>query len=124
MKGKRTDIETKAKVIAQKINNPDLSTRDIEEKTWVGKSTVARFLNADLGQIGTQSERIANLYDRNEILQSLADERIQKALENWEENIRLSELITLRDSTFKQNAVIGLPKKEWDKENKTVIIQI
>jgi hypothetical protein len=32
-KGKRTDSETRAKIIEAKINNPDLSSRDISELT-------------------------------------------------------------------------------------------
>ena len=32
MRGKKTDVETKAKVIETKINNPDKSSRDISNE--------------------------------------------------------------------------------------------
>jgi len=63
-------------------------------------------LNNDLPQVATESRRIADLIDTNNKLQTLADILIASKLENKEENVRISELVSLRESTFKQNQII------------------
>lgn len=103
---KRTSAEIKAKVIEEKINNPDLSSRDIEERTWINYRTSSRIINEELSQVVSQSERVAELIDMNNDLQSLADERIKQLLASWEETIRISELVQVRESTFKQNQLL------------------
>lgn len=124
MRGSRTKDIDKAKVIATKINNPDATLSEIQSETWLPISTVSDILTNDLPEVRKSSERIWELYDRNDMLQSLADKKIEEMLLNWEEKIRISELITLRDSTFKQNAVIGLKKSEWEESKNAIIIQI
>jgi len=59
-----------------------------------------------LPQVATESRRIADLIDTNNKLQTLADILIASKLENKEENVRISELVSLRESTFKQNQII------------------
>lgn len=124
MRWSRTKDIDKAKVIATKINNPDATLSEIESETWLPISTVSDILTNDLPEVRKSSERIWELYDRNDMLQSLADKKIEEMLLNWEEKIRISELITLRDSTFKQNAVIWLKKPEWEENKNAIIIQI
>ena len=115
---KRTSAEIKAKVIEEKINNPDLSSRDIENELNIPKSTISDILANDLPEVRTSSERIANLIDMNNKLQSLADERIKQLLASWEETIRISELVQVRESTFKQNQLLtGKPT-----DNNTIVI--
>lgn len=63
-------------------------------------------MNNDLPQVATESRRIADLIDTNNKLQTLADILIASKLENKEENVRISELVSLRESTFKQNQII------------------
>lgn len=108
-KGKLTSSEKKAAVIAAKINNPDLSTRDIQKKTGVSKSVVATTLKNDLGQVRTKSENIANLIDRNKELHTLIDAELKSRLldddKTW---IRTSELTQLKWEVFKQDQVLWL----------------
>ena len=108
MRGKKTDVETKAKVIETKINNPDKSSRDISnELDWsVSNDTVCDILNKDLPQVATESERIAELIDRNNRLQTLADKMIESKIVTGEEAIKISELVSLRQSTFTQNQLL------------------
>jgi len=98
----------KSKIIETKINNPDASSRDIAKGLWsvVSNDTVCDVLNNDLPQVATESRRIADLIDTNNKLQTLADILIASKLENKEENVRISELVSLRESTFKQNQII------------------
>jgi predicted transcriptional regulator len=107
-RGKQTDAEIKALVIEAKVNNPDLSSRDIAEllKWVVSYDTICDILNKDLPQVATQSSRIASLIDTNNNIQSLTDALIVQKLASKEEVIRLSELTSLRDSTFKQNQLL------------------
>lgn len=105
--GKRTDTEKKVKIIEAKINNPDLSSRDIASMVeWVSNDTVCDILNTNLPQLATKSDRVTELIDTNNNLQSLADKRLQELLASWEEQIRVSELIQVRDSAFKQNQLL------------------
>ncbi len=108
MRGKKTSVETKAKVIETKINNPDKSSRDISnELDWsVSNDTVCDILNKDLPQVATESERIAELIDRNNRLQTLADKMIESKIVTGEEAIKISELVSLRQSTFTQNQLL------------------
>lgn len=125
MRWSRTKDIDKAKVIATKINNPDATLSEIESETWLPISTVSDILTNDLPEVRKSSERIWELYDRNDMLQSLADKKIEEMLLNWEEKIDISKLIQLRDSTFKQNAVIWLPKKDdWSDWVREIIIQL
>lgn len=105
-RGKKTDATMKAKIIEEKVNNPDLSSRDIEKTLWIPHETVSRIVGTELAQVGTESSRIADLIDTNNRIQSLVDARIQKMLANEQETIRVSELVSLRESTFKQNRLI------------------
>lgn len=122
MKGKRTSSETKAKILETKINNPDLSTREIEQELGIDHSTVSRVINNDLQHVATQSQHVAELIDRNKNLQSLADALIASKLANNEENVRISELVSLRESTFKQNQLLN--DKPTDNVVQTVNVSI
>ena len=105
MRGKKTDIETKAKIVEARTNT-FWSTRDIEAETGIPHETIAKVLREDFTQVCTESEKIAELVDRNNRLQSLADKMIEEKLVNWEETIKVSELVSLRQSTFTQNQLI------------------
>ena len=116
-RGKKTSIHDKAKIIETKINT-DWSSRDIEQMTWIPHETISKVLRDDFAQVCTESEKIVELIETNNNLQSLADKRLQEMLANWEETIRISELVSVRESTFKQNQLLsGKPT-----ENKTVNI--
>lgn len=105
MRGKKTSIETKAKIIEEKINT-DWSSRDIEWTTWIPHETISKVLRDDFAQVCTESERIAELVDRNNRLQSLADKMIESKIITGDEVIKISELVSLRQSTFTQNQLL------------------
>ena len=121
MRGKKTDSKTKKEIIEKKLNNPDLSSRDIEKALgWiVSNDTVCDVIKDDLPQVATESQRIANLIDTNNNLQSLADAMIALKIKSGEESIKLSELVSLRDSTFKQNQLV-----KWSATENIWIISI
>ena len=115
MRGSRTKDIDKANVIAAKINNPDATLQEIESQTWINYETARKILNEDLPEVVKSSENIKNLFDRNDNLQTLADARIAQLLLAWKD-IHIRDLTSLRDSTFKQNAVIWLKKWEWEEK--------
>lgn len=114
MRGKRTDIETKAKIIEAKINT-DWSSRDIEETTWIPHETIAKVLREDFAQVCTHNEKISDLVIRNNNLQSSADALIAEMIASKDDSITIAQLTSLRESTFKQNQLIsGKPTDRID----------
>lgn len=105
MRWRKTDIETKAKIIEAKINT-NAQWSKIAEELWIPERTVNNILDKEFAEVCRDSEKIANLIDTNNTLQSLADMRLQEMLANWEETIRISELVQVRESTFKQNQLL------------------
>ena len=105
-RGKKTDIETKAKIIEAKINT-DGSSRDIEETTWIPHETIAKVLREDFTQVCTHNEKISDLVTRNNNLQSSADALIAEMIASKDDSITIAQLTSLRESTFKQNQLIG-----------------
>lgn len=108
MQGRKTPIDIKAKIIEAKINtNAQWSV--IAEELGIPERTVNNIIQQDLAEVCRESESVSNLIDRNDRLHSLADERIERMIQNGEENIKISELVSLRESAWKQNQVI-----KWD----------
>lgn len=106
MKGSRTKDNDKARVIETKINTPDITLKEIQENTGVNYETARVIIKDDMGEVLKSSENIAKLIDTNNNLQSLADKLIADKLLKNEDTIRISELVTLRESTFKQNQLL------------------
>jgi hypothetical protein len=84
MKWKRIDSKTRAEILARKIENPDLSTRDIEWSTWVDHTTVSRVLDHELQQVATkpdwqaQIDRLAQIVWDIEIITSKTIKSVQE----------------------------------------------
>lgn len=105
MKGKRIDNETRAKLITKRINE-DKDTKDIAKEIGINERTAQHIIKEELAEVCVKSDKVAELIDRNNYLQSLADAMITMKLQSGEESIKLSELVSLRDSTFKQNQLV------------------
>ena len=121
MQWKRTDSHKKKEVIEAKLNNPDLSLRDLEEKTGVSKSVSWAIIREDLGQVSTQSTTIAKLIDDNDNIMNLTWDLVMAKLLNWE-SVRLDELLKARDLAFKQNTLARMSDKQ--KDNMIIEIQL
>ena len=105
-RGKRTDIETKAKIIEEKINT-NAQWSDIARELQVPERTVQHILSTEFAEVCGESQKVANLIDRNDRLQSLADKMIETKIVSGEENVKISELVALRNSTFNQNQLLS-----------------
>lgn len=93
-----------AKIIEEKINT-DGSARDIEDTTWIPHETVAKVLRDEFAQVCTNSPAVSDLVTRNDRLQSSADTLLQKLIDAWKD-IKVSDLVSVRDSAFKQNQLL------------------
>ena len=70
---KETRLEDKKNVIEAKLLDPELSLRDIEKETWIGKDTVWRIL-WELPELATTSDKweiMINILD--EIISDIAE---------------------------------------------------
>lgn len=110
MKGKKTDIKLKAKIIEAKINK-DAQGSDIAQELGIPERTVQNILQAEFAEICGKSDAVANLITRNDNLQSSADKLLQKLLDEWKE-VRASDLVSIRESAFKQNQLLTWGKTE------------
>lgn len=113
-RGKKTDIETKAKIHEMKINT-NAQWSDIAREVNIPERTVNNILDKEFAEVCRESEKIAELVDRNNRLQSLADKMIEQKIISWEEVIKISELVSLRQSTFTQNQLITWKPTENNK---------
>lgn len=105
MRGKKTDIETKAKIIESKINT-NAQWSDIADSLWIPERTVNNIIKNEFAEVCRDSEKVAELVDRNNRLQSLADKMIEDKIITGDEVIKISELVSLRQSTFTQNQLL------------------
>lgn len=105
MRWKKTDIETKAKIHEMKINT-NAQWSDIAKEVNIPERTVQHIIDKEFAEVCGESEKVAELVDRNNRLQSLADKMIEQKIISGEETIKISELVSLRQSTFTQNQLI------------------
>jgi len=105
MRGKKTDIETKAKIIESKINtNAQWSV--ISDELWIPERTVNHILNTEFAEVCRESKAVSSLIDRNNSLQSAGDALIAQMIEDKADGITIAQLTTLRQSTFTQNQLL------------------
>lgn len=105
MRWKKTNIETKAKIIESKINT-NAQWSDIADSLWIPERTVNNIIKNEFAEVCRDSEKVAELVDRNNRLQSLADKMIEDKIITGDEVIKISELVSLRQSTFTQNQLL------------------
>ena len=122
-KWKKVSSEQKAKIIEEKINNPDLSAKEIAERAWTSERTASRTIKEKMAKVGDQSVTIANLIDRNKNLQSVADDLILELIASRDDKITIAQLTSLRESTFKQNQLLENKPTENIKQTDEVEIK-
>ena len=105
MRWKKTDIETKAKIIEAKINtNAQWTT--IANDLWIPERTVNHILNTEFAEVCENSTAVSSLIDRNNSLQSAGDALIAEMIASKADGITIAQLTTLRQSTFTQNQLL------------------
>lgn len=72
MRGKKTDIETKAKIIEAKINT-DAQGSAIAEELWIPERTVQHILNTEFAQYLLDNPDKAEIYEKNKLALEVKD---------------------------------------------------
>lgn len=125
-RGKKIDTDIKANIVADKISNPDLSTRDLAEQHWVWKSTVADIIDEIPEELRTSSgkgEKILATMD--EIISEIADitrlsvKTIHCKVLDWELTVSdLKQLNDIAKNNFDRRQILtwkptDITKHEW-----------
>jgi hypothetical protein len=108
MRGKRTSTKKRVNMTMKKLNNPDLSTRDVAKELWEAPRTTARIISKELAHVGTLD--LANdLYKYNLEIISEWSKKIAQAMKLLNpENIRdTREYQEIVDKSFKQNQLLS-----------------
>ena len=129
MQGKKIDTDIKANIVADKISNPDLSTRDLAEQHWVWKSTVADIIDEIPEELRTSSDKAEKiLATMDEIIDWIVDitrlaiNPIRDKVISWE--LTMSDLKALNEiakNNFDRKQILtwkptDIHKFEWIKE--------
>lgn len=116
--GKKTPIDIKAAIIAKRINT-NAQGSVIADEVGIPERTVQHILNTEFAEVCGESEKVAELIDRNDNLQSAADTLIAELIASKDDSVTVAQLTTLRESTFKQNQLL----KGKNTENNKVTIE-
>lgn len=92
-KQKRLSIVTK-----ELLKDPLATTREIEEKTWISKSTVANYISNDLDTIGQKNKDIIEITDIDKQAIKLAQRIIIQSLEKHVEKSEASGWLWLQEA--------------------------
>lgn len=106
-KGKKIPTEKRAEILATKLSNPDLSAREVAEKTGTSKSSADRIIKQELGSVGT-TEKAKTLRETNLLIIAKASEKVLQAIDTFDPaDIReAKEMQGMLDTAFKQNRLI------------------
>lgn len=104
MKGKKTNPKLKAKLIEKKINTLK-DTKEIAQEIGIEERTAQRIIKNNLSEVVGESTAIANLIDRNNNLQSLADNLLKELIEN--KDAKVWELVQVKKVAWEQNQVLS-----------------
>ncbi len=114
-RGKKTSSEKVVEVITAKIENPDLSLRDIEKKTGVNRQTTNKILKEQMDEVVTSCDKKRSLMDVNlsiiEIWSKIIEEEV-KAISEKKGELKINSLSDLRqlswtiEDHFKRNQLL------------------
>lgn len=110
MKGKRTDLEIQAEIIARLIKG-DLWS-DIARELWVHESTVSRIKDNKLQEVASESEIVASIIENDmESVKNMSEitKRFTQELKTKEELDRADIAVanTTTESAFKRSQLLS-----------------
>lgn len=97
------------KVTKELLKNPLLTTREIEKKTWISKSTVANYINNDLDKVGLKDDRILWICDKDLEIVNWTQAEIARRIRDEKEEVTMSDLIKAWDVSAKRYSLF-----KWD----------
>lgn len=120
----RTDKKKKLwKVVKELLNNPLQTIREVSEKTWVSKSTVANYINEDLDKLGQKDEKIILITDKDFELMSLIQEEKFRRMREEKDKINNTDINKWEETATRRYQIFkwDITNKEWGLKNITEI---
>lgn len=120
----RTDKKKKLwKVAEELLNNPLQTIREVSEKTWVSKSTVANYINEDLDKLGQKDEKIITITDKDFELMSLIQEEKFRRMKEEKDKINNTDINKWEETATRRYQIFkwDITNKEWGLKNITEI---
>lgn len=120
-KDKKRRLETITKEL---LENPLQTTRELEGKTWISKSTIANYINNDLDTIGQKDERIISITEKDFELMNLIQEEKFRRIKEEKEKINNTDINKWEEAATRRYQIF-----KWDITNaewwlKEVIIEL
>ena len=75
------------KIAKELLQDPLQTTRELEKKTWISKSTIANYINNDLDSLGLKDEKIIKLTDWDFEMMQLIQQKKFKRLQDTEKPV-------------------------------------
>jgi len=111
----------KAEIVKYKVNDPDMSLRDIEKKTNINRTTIGKVLNEEIWEL-TTLDKGKELIELNLSIIAEWKKKILESVRDIQVN-SMSEVRSLSlaiDDAFKQNQLLNW----WATENNKIEIVI
>ena len=115
-------------VTKELLKDPTLTIREVAEKTWVSKSTVANYINEDLDKIGQKDDRILWVCEKDfeivQLWQALISERLKD--KNETDKMRTFEIAQTIEKSEKRYMLFkwSATDKDWWAKQPDIIFQI
>lgn len=102
-RGKKTSSEKTVEVITKKLENPDLSLRDLEKETGVNRQTNSRILNKELKEVVSSSDKAGKLLDMSLNIVNMGVSIIEdeiRALKAKESDLQINSMNDLKQLSW------------------------
>ena len=119
MQWKRTSIDVKAKVIAMKLSDPDLSNRDIAKIVDIADPTVWDIINKDLPQLTAIEKKLAELLVWDVDIMETIQAKKKARLKEEEERVKDTDLDSWENTALKRSQLL-----QWKATDRTELIVI
>ena len=106
-----------SKVTKELLKNPIQTVREVAEKTWVSKSTVANYINENMDKIGHKNKDIIQITDTDLEILKLWQQEIFNRLQKKEEleKMRTFEIAQTIEKSEKRYQIFrwDVTDKDW-----------
>lgn len=104
MKWKKTSIQDKQRIIEEKINTMKPAS-EIARDLGLNERTTQHILKQNFTEICGESSKVAELIDRNNELQSMADALLKELIQS--KDVKAWELVQVKKTAWEQNQVMS-----------------
>ncbi len=125
MKERKDKVKKVAKVAKELVKDPLLTTREVEEKTWVSKSSVASYIKNDLDKLG-QTDILNKILEMDDQIIALSNwltlDMINEKIKDWKDlTVQDHKIISdIANNSTKRKAIFW-KNDDWDKAIQFII---